>query len=157
LLQAAMAAAQLGDSLTVVDLLDRAAACATRVGDGRDHQHTLFGPALVDGVRVGTALALGSPAVAVAAHEQAVTRPGWWGLPAGSRADHLIDVARGYADTGRHGEAARVLLEADRIAPEEVRTRPAGRAAVALALRRADRPDPRLTALGEALGLDGAR
>ncbi|WP_434743770.1 helix-turn-helix domain-containing protein [Micromonospora sp. SH-82] len=157
LLQAAMAAAQLGDPLTVLELVDQAAACAARVGDGQDHHHTGFGPALVDGVRVAAALALESPAVAVAAHEQAVTRPGWWGLPAGTRADHLVDAARGYAGTGQDAEAARTLLEADRIAPEEVRVRPAARAAVALALRQADRPDPRLVMLGESLGLDGAR
>jgi hypothetical protein len=156
LLQAAMAAAQLGDPLTVLELVDRAAACAARVGDGQDHHHG-FGPALVDGVRVAAGLVLDSPAVAVAAHEQAVTRPGWWGLPPGTRADHLIDAARAYADTGQGAEAARTLLEADRIAPEEVRVRPVGRATVALVLRVADRPDPRLVLLGESLGLDGAR
>ncbi|MER7167985.1 helix-turn-helix domain-containing protein [Micromonospora sp. NPDC000207] len=157
LLQAAMAAAQLGDRHSVAELVDQAADVAEWVGVGLDHHDTAFGPPLVDGVRVAAALALGDVAEAVIGYEAATTRPGYVTLPAGVRADHLIDVAGAYAHLGDLDGAGWALLGADRLAPDEIRLRPAGRATVASVLRRSHPPDPRLAALGEALGLDGAR
>jgi hypothetical protein len=39
----------------------------------------------------------------------------------------LFDIARGWSQAGKREEAAAVLLDADQLAPEEVRCRPASR------------------------------
>ena len=48
-------------------------------------------------------------------------------LPVEHRAAHLIDAARAYLQTDDAGNAARVLLDAEILAPYEVRRRPVGR------------------------------
>ncbi len=40
------------------------------------------------------------------------------------RANHFLDVARGYAQWGKREQAVTVLLDADQLAPQEVRCRP---------------------------------
>ncbi|MER7167013.1 helix-turn-helix domain-containing protein [Micromonospora sp. NPDC000207] len=157
LLQAAMAAATLGDDQAVSELTEQAADAADRVGEGRNDYWTVFGPALVDGVRVATAVELGESGQAVAVHEKARAHPGYQQLPPGTRADHLVDAARGYAHTGDLKAAGRALLEADRIAPAEVRVRPAAREMLETVLRRSTQPDPLVVALADAAGVTGAR
>ncbi|MER7164471.1 helix-turn-helix domain-containing protein [Micromonospora sp. NPDC000207] len=157
LLQAAMSASQMDDDLTVSELVDQADDIAERIGDGQNYHWTAFGPALVDRVRIAAAVELGNADSAIDTHQRAIERPGWRAQPPGARAEQLVDAARGYAHLGRMTAAGAALLEADLIAPGEVRVRPAGRALLETVLRRTRRPDPRLTALGEALGLDGAR
>ena len=44
-------------------------------------------------------------------------------LPKERRASHLLDVTLGYLQWGKRDEAAKTLLEADQLAPEEVRCR----------------------------------
>ncbi|MGH3974007.1 MAG: hypothetical protein ACRDS9_11905, partial [Pseudonocardiaceae bacterium] len=44
-------------------------------------------------------------------------------LPRERRASHLLDVTRGYLQAGQRDQAAVTLLEADQLAPEEVRCR----------------------------------
>ncbi|MGW1061838.1 helix-turn-helix domain-containing protein [Micromonospora rubida] len=127
LLQAALAAARHGDDAAVAELLDEAAALAARVGDGHDHHRTGFGPTAVELARVAAAVELGDGGDAVAWHEKATTRDGWRWLPAEHRAAHLIDAARAYLQTDDPVSAGRILMEADRIAPAEIRHRPAGR------------------------------
>ncbi|MFC5942476.1 helix-turn-helix domain-containing protein [Micromonospora harpali] len=127
LVQAALAAAGDGDVTAVADLLDEAAAMAARVGDGHDHHHTGFGPTAVELARVAAAAEGGDSADAVARHEKATARDGWRWLPAEHRAAHLLDAARAHLQAGDPIGAGRVLLEADRIAPAEIRHRPAGR------------------------------
>lgn len=127
LIQAALAAARHGDDAAVAELLDEAAALAARVGDGHDHHRTGFGPTAVELARVPAALELGDGDDAVAWHEKATTREGWRWLPAEYRAAHLIEAARAYLQTDGPISADRVLMEADRVAPAEIRHRPAGR------------------------------
>jgi hypothetical protein len=45
-------------------------------------------------------------------------------LPAERRANHLLDVARGYAQWGKPDKAAEFLVAADALCPAEVRCRP---------------------------------
>ncbi|SCF05428.1 Transcriptional regulator, contains XRE-family HTH domain [Micromonospora haikouensis] len=127
LVQAALAAAGDGNNTAAAELLDEAAALADRVGDGHDHHHTGFGPTAVEVARAAAAVEWGDSADAVARHEKATTRDGWRWLPTEHRAAHLLDAARAYLRTGDPIGAGRALMEADRIAPAEIRHRPAGR------------------------------
>ncbi|SCL22193.1 Transcriptional regulator, contains XRE-family HTH domain [Micromonospora nigra] len=131
LVQAALAAASRGDEHAAAELLDEAAGMAARVGDGHDHHRTAFGPAAVDLARAAAALDLGDASEAVTWHEKTTTRDAWRWLPLEHRAAHLIDAARAYAEVGDPISAARVLVDADRMAPAEVRHRPAAREVLA--------------------------
>ncbi|MFI6162388.1 helix-turn-helix domain-containing protein [Micromonospora haikouensis] len=135
LVQAALAAACDGDATAAADLLDEAAAMADRVGDGHDHHRTGFGPTAVELARAAAAMEWGDSGNAVARHEKATARDGWRWLPGEHRAAHLLDTARAYLQTGDPVNAGRVLMEADRIAPAEIRHRPAGRDVLAQVAR----------------------
>ena len=145
LVQAALVAARCGDERATGELLDEAAELAVRVGDGLDHHRTGFGPTAVELARCAVAVELGDGREAVARHKQAIRRDGWRLLPVEHRAAHLIDAARAYLQTDDPGNAARVLLAAESVAPYEVRRRPAGRDVLAQVAR-----DPKApAAIGE--------
>ncbi|XTZ19121.1 helix-turn-helix domain-containing protein [Micromonospora echinospora] len=140
LIQAALAAARIGDDRTAADLIDEAADMAARVGDGHDHHRTAFGPTAVELARVANAVELGDAREAAARHEKAIARDGWRWLPAEHRAAHLLDAARAYLHADDPVTAGRVLMEADRIAPAEIRHRPAGRDILAQVAREPTAP-----------------
>ncbi len=142
LVQAGLVAARCGDERTTGDLLDEAAEMAARVGDGHDHHRTAFGPTAVELARCAAAVEWGDGSAAIARHKQAIRRDGWRLLPVEHRAAHLIDAARAYLQTDDHGNAARVLLDAEILAPYEVRRRPAGRDVLAQVAR-----DPKAPAM----------
>ncbi|MEV0327524.1 helix-turn-helix domain-containing protein [Micromonospora echinospora] len=152
LVQAALAAARIGDDRTAADLIDEAADMAARVGDGHDHHRTAFGPTAVELARVATAVELGEVREAAARHEKATTRDGWRWLPAEHRAAHLLDAARAYLQADDPVNAGRVLIEADRIAPAEFRHRSAGRDILAQVARDPDAPAT-VTQLADTLGV----
>ncbi|SCL31386.1 helix-turn-helix domain-containing protein [Micromonospora inyonensis] len=135
LVQAALAAARDGDDRTAAELIDEAAEMAARVGDGHDHHRTGFGPTAVELARITAAVEQGDAEEAVARHEKAIKRDGWRWLPAEHRAAYLVDAARAYLQVDDPINAGRVLIEADRIAPAEIRHRPAGRDVLALVAR----------------------
>ncbi|MEU7932175.1 hypothetical protein [Micromonospora echinofusca] len=64
-------------------------------------------------------------------HEQAVRGPAWQRLSAGC----LVDAARAYLQVGDLPGAGRALVEADAVAPAEVRCRPLARTVVAAVAR----------------------
>ena len=142
LAQAGLVAARSGDERVSGELLDEAAEMAARVGDGSDVHRTAFGPTAVELARVAAAVELGDGPAAVARHRQAVWRGGWRSLPVEHRAAHLIDTARAYLQAGDPGNAARVLLDAEILAPYEVRRRPVGRDVLAEVAR-----DPKAPAM----------
>ncbi|WP_434743935.1 helix-turn-helix domain-containing protein [Micromonospora sp. SH-82] len=152
LVQAALAAAGYGDQAAVAELLDEAAALAARVGDGHDHYRTGFGPTAVESARVVAAVELGDGVDAVAWHEKTTARDGWRWLPAEHRAAHLIDAARAYLQVDDPTNASRALMEADRVAPAELRHRPAGREVLAQVTREPTAPTM-LVDLAAALGV----
>ncbi|MEV0327493.1 helix-turn-helix transcriptional regulator [Micromonospora echinospora] len=135
LLQAALAAAGCGDTHAVHDLTGQAGEIADLVGEGHDHRWTCFGPATVELARVVTAVDLGDAADAISRHENGVRREQWRRLPAEQRAAYLIDVARAYLQVGDLAAAGRALVDADRTAPAETRSRPAARTVVAAVAR----------------------
>ncbi|WP_433345637.1 helix-turn-helix domain-containing protein [Micromonospora sp. CA-111912] len=135
LVQAALAAARRGDDHATAELLDEAAGMAARVGDGQDHHRTAFGPTAVDLARAAAALDLGDASEAVAWHEKTTKRDAWRWLPVEHRAAHLVDAARAYVQAGDPASAGRVLVDADRMAPAEVRHGPAAREVLAQVAR----------------------
>ncbi|MFI6228312.1 helix-turn-helix domain-containing protein [Micromonospora echinospora] len=152
LVQAALAAAGQGDDRAAVELIDEAAEMAARVGDGHDHHRTGFGPTAVELARVSVALELGEAREITAWHERVTTRDGWRWLPAEHRAAYLIDVARAYLQADDPVTAGRVLMEADQIAPAEIRHRPASRDVLAQVVRDPAAPTT-LTQLADTLGV----
>ncbi|MEU8372750.1 MULTISPECIES: helix-turn-helix transcriptional regulator [unclassified Micromonospora] len=131
LLQAALAAAEHGDTHRADELIDLTAGIATRAGSGDDPHRICFGPVAVELARVVAAIEVGDGGEAVYRHEQVVRREGWQLLPAEYRAAYLVDAARAYLQVGDLFGAGRVLVDADGIAPAEVRCRPAARAVIA--------------------------
>ncbi|GGM21623.1 helix-turn-helix domain-containing protein [Micromonospora yangpuensis] len=152
LVQAALAAARDGDDSAVADLLDEAGAMAAQVGDGLDHQYTGFGPTAVTLARAAAAVDLGDVGQAIAWHQSGVRRDGWRWLPAEHRAAHLVDTARAHLHATDPRTAGRILTEADRIAPAEVRRRPAGRDLLARIAHDPDAPAT-ITHLATCLGV----
>ncbi|WDZ85782.1 helix-turn-helix domain-containing protein [Micromonospora cathayae] len=136
LLQAALAAASRGDPSGVHELTGQAAEIADLVGEGHDHHWTGFGRTAVELARVAAAVELGDAADAITRHEK-ITGQGdrWARLPAERRAAHLVDAARAYLQVGELAAAGRRLVDADRIAPAEIRSRPFVRTVIAAVAR----------------------
>ncbi|MGN9767559.1 helix-turn-helix domain-containing protein [Micromonospora sp. SD12] len=159
LVQAALAAARDGNDRAAVDLVDEAGEMAAWVGemaawvgDGHDHYRTGFGPTAVELARIAIAVERGDAEEAVARHERVTVRDGWRWLSAEHRAAYLVDVARAYLHADDPVGAGRVLVEADRIAPAEIRQRPAGRDMLAQISRDSAAPTT-LTHLAVTLGV----
>jgi len=77
-------------------------------------------------------------------------------LPRERRASHLLDVTRGYLQWGRRDEAAAKLLDADHLAPEEVRCRRMTRQIVNELVRsypRGSQPSADIVKLARAVGI----
>ncbi|MEV4846633.1 helix-turn-helix domain-containing protein [Micromonospora matsumotoense] len=135
LVEAALAAAACGDHRSTRELIDRATEIAVRLDDGQDHHHVGFGSASVQVAWVTAAVGLGDGGEAVAQHEKTVSTDGWQRLPVEHRAAYLVDAARAYLQIGDLPQAGRALVEADRIAPAEVRLRPSVRTVIAEVVR----------------------
>lgn len=122
LLRGAIAAGQADDRDAAGAMLDEAARAATALGHDGNDRWTGFGPNNVLVHRVHVALTLGDAGTAIAFARQVQ-------LPkldiAERKACLFVDVARAYAQWGRHEQGLSALRTAYRIAPEEVRSRPA--------------------------------
>lgn len=129
LLQAAIASARRGDNRESRDLIREAHEVGGRVGPARNDYHTAFGPVNVGIHRVSTLVELGEGGTAVEA-AAVVPREDLGQLPRERRANHLVDVARGYSQWGRREQALATLLDAEQLAPAEVRCRPMARATI---------------------------
>ncbi|MEU8179649.1 helix-turn-helix domain-containing protein [Micromonospora sp. NPDC049047] len=131
LVQAALAAAGCGEHRRADELTDRAAGVAANLRGYDDTHRTSFGPVAVEVARVLVAAARGDAAEAVRRHALIVRREGWRRLPAEYRGAYLVDVARAYLHLGDVRGAARALVDADRVAPAEVRCRASARTVIA--------------------------
>ncbi|MBX6723960.1 MAG: transcriptional regulator, partial [Dactylosporangium sp.] len=153
LLQGAMAAARGGDGATVRDLLHGAEDAAKRVGEDENHYWTCFGPTNVKLHRAAAAVELGDAALAVEIHD-ALDPVAFAALLPERRANHYLDVARGYAQLGKLDKAGEMLVEANRLAPSEIRCRPLAHEVVTDLLRRARGAPPSTVAeLAEQMGV----
>lgn len=152
LLQAALGAAAVTDAASATAMLNHAQQAANQIGQGHDHYHTSFGPALVGIIRTTVAVELGCGQAALAEHHTLTQAPDYQRLAPAIRAAHLIQVARAQLQVGTPGTAARTLLEATRTAPAEVRVRPLARDTLAAILRRLEQPGP-IAHLAETIGV----
>ncbi|MFF3276601.1 helix-turn-helix domain-containing protein [Streptomyces chrestomyceticus] len=150
-LKAAMAAAAAseadnrhpaGYARRVPDYLDEAGEHAARLGGDDNRLWTSFGPTNVSLYRVAAHVHLseGAEAVAVAA---GIPGDAVENLPRERRAHLLTDRAIGEIQAGLRARAVETLLEADDLAPEEVRCRPRTKAHI---------EDLRLLGVGSAKG-----
>jgi transcriptional regulator with XRE-family HTH domain len=153
LLQAAIASARNGDNRTSRDLVREAHDIGERVGPGRNDYHTAFGPVNVGIHRVSTLVELGEGGTAVEA-AAAIPISDLHLLPRERRANHLVDVARGYSQWGKHDQSLETLLDAERLAPAEVRCRPMARSTITDLMRRSkDTPSSLLRELAGRAGV----
>jgi transcriptional regulator with XRE-family HTH domain len=129
LLQAAMAAASGGDATGVRDMIHAAKGVARHVPEHANHYRLSFGPVNVGMHHVAALVTLGEGGVAVEVG-LSIAEPGIRALRRERRATYLIDVARGYNQSGRRGEALQRLLEAEALAPREVNCRPVARSTI---------------------------
>lgn len=122
-LQGAVAASLNHDAQHVDELLDEAIRVANRLGADRNDYWTAFGPTNVEIHRVSAYVALRDWTSALDVAER-MNHHHLSMLPKERRATHLVDVARAYAMGGKTDEAVARLLQADKLAPKEVRCRP---------------------------------
>ncbi|MEJ3747336.1 helix-turn-helix domain-containing protein [Actinomycetes bacterium KLBMP 9797] len=154
LLNGAMAAARIGDSATVRDLLHGAEEAARELGSDQNCYWTCFGPTNVEVHRAAAAVELGDGRLAVETHENRIDPLAFAALLPERRAHHFIDVARGYAQIGDVERASEMLLDGDRLAPSEIRCRPIAREVLTDVLRRTRGTPPMAVAeLAEHMGV----
>ncbi|MEV8307249.1 helix-turn-helix transcriptional regulator [Streptomyces flavidovirens] len=116
-LAGAMAAARAEDRATTQTFLREAGEAAQRLGTDANHLWTAFGPTNVSIHCVATAGELGDLQIAADLGQRIDTS----GLPTERRVRHNLEVARALSAWNRTDEALTTLLDAEQIAPEQVR------------------------------------
>jgi transcriptional regulator with XRE-family HTH domain len=116
-LSGSIAAARANDAITTRTFLAAADEAAQRLGHDANHLWTAFGPTNVAIHRVATAAELGDVQVAVDLGPRVDTA----GMPMERRVRHALEVARAYSSWNRVDDALETLLEAEQMAPEQVR------------------------------------
>ena len=117
LLAGSMASARAEDSSTTREFLDDADSIARKLGSDRNELWTAFGPTNVVIHRVSTAMELGDVRQAIDLAPAIDTRS----LPTERRVRHALELARAYSTWNRRDEALSTLLDAEQLAPEQVR------------------------------------
>lgn len=122
LLKGSIAAARLDQAADVRDLQDEALAVAARLETDRNEHWSAFGTTnvLVHRVSALADMQSGGRVIEAAAD---ISYGDLMHLPRERRASHLLDVTRGHLQAGQRDDASATLLEADQLAPEEVRCR----------------------------------
>jgi transcriptional regulator with XRE-family HTH domain len=152
-LQAAMAAATSGNAIGVRDLIREARTAASHVPDQANHYRLSFGPTNVGIHHVSALVSLGEGGLAVEAASR-IDDAGISLLRRERRANHQVDVARGYSQCGLRDEALAKLLEAEQLAPREVNCRPVARGTIEnLVERSRGKPPSALRSLAERAGV----
>jgi len=122
LLKGSIAAARLGQAADVRDLQDKALSVAARLETDRNEHWSAFGTTNVLVHRVSALADMQSGGRAIEAAAE-IPRGDLMHLPRERRASHLLDVMRGHLQTGQRDQASVTLLDADQLAPQEVRCR----------------------------------
>jgi len=153
LLQAAMAAASKGDASGVRDMISEAKSIARHVPAHVNHYRLSFSPANVELHHVAALVSLGEGGLAVEAAAD-IDQEGIRELRRERRGTYLIDIARGYSQSGRRDEAVEKLLEAEALAPREVNCRPVARSTIENLIQRSrGNPSSSLRSLAERCGV----
>ncbi|WP_414943371.1 helix-turn-helix domain-containing protein [Amycolatopsis sp. cmx-11-32] len=116
-LAGSMAAARSEDRSATRGYLAEAEDASRRLGVDGNHLWTAFGPTNVAIHRVNTAMELGDVQVALDIGPELDTSA----LPTERRVRHMLDVARAYNVAGRRDAAVATVLNAERMAPDQVR------------------------------------
>jgi hypothetical protein len=134
-LTAAVAAARQGDSGEAWELVGEAKAAARRLGTDHADLNTIFGPTslAIQGVQVAAELGDGREVLRRAKSVEPTRLPSYL---VERRSHYLIDVARGHAHRADDPTALATLLEAERLAPQEVRYNPIASELVTVLLKR---------------------
>ncbi|MER8183110.1 helix-turn-helix transcriptional regulator [Kitasatospora sp. NPDC094015] len=152
LLVGSMAAARLDDRSAVREFLKEADQVAQRLGCDANHLWTAFGPTNVAIHRVSTAMELGD--VQVAADLGPRVDPSM--LPLERRVRHTLEVARAYSAQNRTDEALALVLDAEELAPEQVRHHHISRRLVTAWVRQQrGKPSHQLAGIAQRLHLVG--
>jgi transcriptional regulator with XRE-family HTH domain len=152
-LQAVMAAAAAGNAMGVRDLIREARSVASRVPDQSNHHRLSFGPTNVGIHHVSALVSLGEGGLAVETAAR-IDETGIHAIRRERRANHYVDVARGYSQCGQRDEALEKLLEAEALAPREVNCRPIARGTIEnLVQRSRGKPSGALGSLAERAGV----
>ncbi|MFJ2215021.1 hypothetical protein ACIQVO_31805 [Streptomyces sp. NPDC101062] len=147
-LAGAMAAARAGDRNAVRDILGRADQAAQRLGTDSNELWTAFGPTNVAIHTVATAGELGDHQIAADLGRRIETS----GLPVERQVRHSLEVARALAARNQGDEALDILLQAESLAPEQIRHHTMSRELVLRWIRNSrGRPHSNLTALARRL------
>ncbi|WP_211221023.1 helix-turn-helix domain-containing protein [Nocardioides insulae] len=117
LLVGAMAAARSEDRQSARDFLDGAEGTAGRLGSDQNRLWTAFGPTNVAIHRVSTAMELGDVQVAVDLGPGIDTTA----VPTERRVRHALEVSRAFSYSNQRDDALATILEAEKVAPEQVR------------------------------------
>ncbi|SDT65649.1 helix-turn-helix domain-containing protein [Actinoplanes derwentensis] len=153
LLNGAMAAARIGDTATVRDLICGAEQASLELGGDFNYYWTSFGPTNVQLHRCATAVDLGDGRLAVETH-LSMDKTGFQAMLPERRAHHYLDIARGYTQIGDVEKAGEMLLEGDRLAPSEIRCRPLAHEVLSDVLRRTrGTPPAPIAELAEQMGV----
>lgn len=137
-LAGSMAASRTEDRGTTRSYLQEAQEASTRLGADGNHLWTAFGPTNVAIHRVNTAMELGDVQVALDVGPNLDTSA----LPTERRVRHRLEVARAYNLAGRRDAGIATVLEAERMAPEQVRHHYLGRQLVLNWVRNASGKPP---------------
>jgi transcriptional regulator with XRE-family HTH domain len=116
-LTGAMAASRAEDRATTRAFLHEAQESASRLGADANYMWTAFGPTNVAIHQVNTAMELGDVQIALDIGPALDTS----GLPTERRVRHALEVARAYSARSRRDEGLALVLDAERMAPEQVR------------------------------------
>lgn len=152
-LQAAMAAATAGNAIGVRDLIREARQVAKHVPDKANHYRLSFGLTNVGIHHVSALVSLGEGGLAVETAAK-IDDEGIHAIRRERRANHYVDVARGYSQSGQREEALEMLLEAEALAPREVNCRPIARGTIENLIERSrGKPPVALRSLAERAGV----
>lgn len=116
-LTGAMAASRADDLATTNDFLHHADVAARRLGRDENLMWTAFGPTNVAIHRVATAMELGNVEQALALGPNVDPSP----LPVERQVRHRLEIARAHSARNDRDAALGLILEAEQIAPEQVR------------------------------------
>jgi hypothetical protein len=143
-LAGAVAAARAEDRASVRAFLNEADDAARRLGHDGNHLWTAFGPTNVSIHRVATAMDLGDVQVALDLAPRLDTS----GLPIERQVRHALENARALSARNRTDDALSILLDAEQLAPEQVRHHSISRQLVQTWMRRGrGRPSYHLASL----------
>jgi transcriptional regulator with XRE-family HTH domain len=117
MLAGSMAAARNDDRATVRDFLNAAEGASRRLGRDRNKLWTAFGPTNVAIHKVSTAMELGDVQIAIDLGPSLDTSA----VPTERRVRHALEVSRALSTSNKRDEALATVLDAEQLAPEQVR------------------------------------